>query len=699
MPESLFAPLAVLASLLAALPALRRGSGKRLRLVAAAYLALTAAWAAAMGAATLGPEIVQGLPAWTVDLLDILRTAVGIGSLLLLLSWLLRVEEAAGKPAVLLAILGVLTVTALADLALAAAYPALGGMPGAAPMDLGLVARLGLDVLMLLVVENLFRHGRDATRWATKHLLIGFGAVAAFDLYVFADALLYQTQARPLMGFRPAVTAMVAPLLAVSLHRMRTLDMEVAVSRSVVLHTTTLIGAGLYLLAVAAVGYGVGRVDAAWAEVAHFVLMFGAALMLAVLLLSAEAKDRLRHLVSRHFFPLTYDYRREWLRFIDTMARDSADTSLYRRAVRAVADVFDCSGGAIFLHQRADVYVQVARHEWSSAGALLALPAPVIERLAATKVPLDLRSLTTPDRAAATDADAPLRAALGCLDRPWAAVPLLWRDTLIGVILLGQPRAPRPLGWEERDLLQVLGVQVASYLREDQASRALAVAQRFERTGRRFTFVAHDVKNLVSQLGLVVQQAERHGRNPEFVADALETVRHAVDRMRGLLVRLRDTPDAPGPAMPLDLASFIGEIVERKRAAFPRLSWSVEQEVPFVQADPLAVTTVVENLIQNAAEAGDGQTSVHLSLRAEGDGAVLDIADNGPGMARSFVETVLFAPFASTKESGFGIGMYQCRCLAEEWGGDISVDSAPGAGTRVRVRFPGMSLPVATLKQ
>ena len=56
---------------------------------------------------------------------------------------------------------------------------------------------------------------------------------------------------------------------------------------------------------------------------------------------------------------------------------------------------------------------------------------------------------------------------------------------------------------------------------------ALANAQRFEEFNRRFAFILHDIKNLVSQLSLLARNAERHADNPEFRADMVATLQVA----------------------------------------------------------------------------------------------------------------------------------------------------------------------------
>ena len=75
------------------------------------------------------------------------------------------------------------------------------------------------------------------------------------------------------------------------------------------------------------------------------------------------------------------------------------------------------------------------------------------------------------------------------------------------------------------------------------ARKRLSQAQRFEEFNRRFAFILHDIKNLVSQLSLLARNAERHADNPEFRTDMVATLRGSVGKMNDLL----DTPDAPCP--------------------------------------------------------------------------------------------------------------------------------------------------------
>ena len=86
------------------------------------------------------------------------------------------------------------------------------------------------------------------------------------------------------------------------------------------------------------------------------------------------------------------------------------------------------------------------------------------------------------------------------------------------------------LDWEDFDLFRTAGIQAASYIAEARSQQALADAQRFDEFNRRFAFIMHDIKNLVSQLSLVARNAERHADNPEFRADMIATLQSSVEQ-------------------------------------------------------------------------------------------------------------------------------------------------------------------------
>jgi putative PEP-CTERM system histidine kinase len=285
------------------------------------------------------------------------------------------------------------------------------------------------------------------------------------------------------------------------------------------------------------------------------------------------------------------------------------------------------------------------------------------------------------------DLSLPVPASLLADQRVWAGIPLVHQQRLIGMVLLAAPDYRRPLDWEDFDLLRTAGGQAASSLAEAQGQEALGKAQRFEEFNRRFAFILHDVKNLVSQLSLLSRNAERHADNPEFRADMLATLKSSVGKMNELLARL--SPGASARVQQIEaqpLRPLLTAAIAAKRGNHEvRL---VGETSMWAKVDGQALEQALGHLIQNAVEACSDSAPVTVSVDCRGSTAVISVSDQGVGMDSDFVRSHLFQPFSSTKQSGFGIGSFEARSIVTAMGGRIEVDSRPGQGTTFTILVP-----------
>ena len=254
-------------------------------------------------------------------------------------------------------------------------------------------------------------------------------------------------------------------------------------------------------------------------------------------------------------------------------------------------------------------------------------------------------------------------------------------------MLLEAPHVPRLLDWEDHDLLRVAGRQVASYLAEARGQEALSDARRFDEFNRRFAFIMHDIKNLVSQLSLLSRNAERHADNPEFRADMIDTLKNSVGKMNDLLARLsqhhRAKADEPAPHSLRDLTQ---EIV-RDRADGHAVRVTAPDEV-MAMVDPDRFEQALGHLIQNAIDASVPGMPVEVNVSRRGLEAAVEVLDRGSGMSADFVRTRLFQPFSSTKDGGFGVGAFEARSIVAAMKGRIEVQSREGEGSRFTILLP-----------
>jgi len=270
--------------------------------------------------------------------------------------------------------------------------------------------------------------------------------------------------------------------------------------------------------------------------------------------------------------------------------------------------------------------------------------------------------------------------------RAWALAPLIHYDRLVGAVLLARPAIDRGLDWEDFDMLRAAGRHAATYVSEAQGQQALGDAQRFDEFNRRFAFIAHDVKNLASQLSILARNAERHADNPAFRADMLLTLKESVGKMNDMLARLsqhnRTRPEDPSP---MALRPLLDAIASGRVRQHPV---QVSGDAPLALADPARVEQIVAHLLQNAFEASPADSPIDVRVSSDGDHACVDIIDRGCGMSAEYVRRHLFKPFSSSKAGGFGLGAFEARSLAEAMGGTLTVESRPGVGSRFTLRLP-----------
>jgi putative PEP-CTERM system histidine kinase len=220
-----------------------------------------------------------------------------------------------------------------------------------------------------------------------------------------------------------------------------------------------------------------------------------------------------------------------------------------------------------------------------------------------------------------------------------------------------------------------------------QASEALLEVRKFDSFNRMSAFVVHDLKNIVAQLSLMLKNAERHRENPEFQQDMLMTVNHSVERMRKLMMQLREGATPLEGPRGIDLADVVRRIQSAKSGQGRDVELSIEERL-IARGHEDRIERVVGHLVQNALDATEHGGRVWLRLARQGAHALVEVGDTGRGMSPEFVRERLFKPFQTTKPTGMGIGAYESFQYVHELGGKLSVDSAVDVGTQVDLLLP-----------
>jgi signal transduction histidine kinase len=151
----------------------------------------------------------------------------------------------------------------------------------------------------------------------------------------------------------------------------------------------------------------------------------------------------------------------------------------------------------------------------------------------------------------------------------------------------------------------------------------------------------------------------------------------------------------------IDLADLVKRttaLMEAKvRDAGLHLELRLPESLPMLFGDERAIKQILLNLVANALKFTTPGGRVVVELARSGDALELSVADTGIGIAVADQKRV-FEPFVQVESElnrrfeGTGLGLPLVRSLAEQHGGRIVLESAPGEGTRVAVRFPGSRL-------
>jgi two-component system OmpR family sensor kinase len=239
------------------------------------------------------------------------------------------------------------------------------------------------------------------------------------------------------------------------------------------------------------------------------------------------------------------------------------------------------------------------------------------------------------------------------------------------------------------------------------AEMAQEIARNAAEQGRRavaeelITVLAHDLRNFVAPIGARVQLIQRRARDERRERDVrdCEATQRAVDRLSRLITDLLDVARLDQGVLKLDVQPIalpdIARDVARAMATPDHPVHVSCGDETIVAADADRLRQCVENLVANAIRYSPRDAPVNILVTRQqgesGDCGVLEVRDEGPGIAPDILPRIFDRFAAGSKSQGLGLGLYLAKSIARAHGGDLAVTSAPGHGSRFTLKVPSFS--------
>jgi putative PEP-CTERM system histidine kinase len=581
------------------------------------------------------------------------------------------------------------------------------GVGGLAEIVLGGLGKIYLIYLVVVMVgvlmnlESMLRSATAETQHRLRPLFVAFFIGIVSELLLVAAGLIQGRIHVSWMAASAVPMFIAGSITAFSLARQSLSDMEVPLGRPIVYSSVSLTLAAIFLLTMGVLSRVLPLLapeSRRGVAVAFYLLGLAA---VATLLFSPRVSRSMRRYIDRNFYANRYDYRREWEQVSRAITPTARPEEICRKMEELMRSVFDTDRIAVHLLDDTGASFQRVHPPPGASPADIGLALDAQDRIVTTvhrmRAPLVFRDISTDlDLIPVVVENRPFILAMHLA----LCAPLHVGDDLIGLLWLSEKRTNEPYSFEDGEFLGAMSRQLAAALGFARMAGELAETRQLESLHRLSTFVLHDIKNQVSGLSLLVENAKRHLGDPDFQRDAVQVVERAVQNLKQLMTQVSGVGKPP-VLQPAEvrvrqvLAESLGAagLAEGESGG---LQVTVEcREDAAVNLDPGLIARVLGNLLTNAREAMQGAGQIDLRARIESEGEertlVLVVRDTGPGMPEDFVRTSLFRPFATTKRSGLGIGLMQCKTIVEAHGGTIRAESAVGKGTCFEVRIPTRS--------
>jgi two-component system sensor histidine kinase HydH len=220
---------------------------------------------------------------------------------------------------------------------------------------------------------------------------------------------------------------------------------------------------------------------------------------------------------------------------------------------------------------------------------------------------------------------------------------------------------------------------------------ALVESERRATAGLFASSVAHDINNILMAMRFDVEELEQEQADPDK-QQVVQQIGTALDDLTVLARRLMTAGKRgiPGEFTDVDMTELARETVDyvrtHSKARTCRIDFDAEQTIR-MRANPTIIRQMLSNLILNAADATDGKGHILVRLRQTEKDLILEVHDNGPGIAPERREAI-FTEMQSTKPQGTGLGLLSVKVYAEAHQGTAAVMQSFLGGACFQIVLP-----------
>ncbi|MEJ5341338.1 MAG: ATP-binding protein [Thermogutta sp.] len=291
-------------------------------------------------------------------------------------------------------------------------------------------------------------------------------------------------------------------------------------------------------------------------------------------------------------------------------------------------------------------------------------------------------------------------------------VPMQGRYGVVGVIYIDTSTSPQEMirrgqvnkfTQDHLMLMIAIGHQAALAVEDTHYYLAMVQAERLAAIGQTIATLSHHIKNILQGIrggGYLIELGLKQ-HDEELIRKGWAIVEKNQAKISGLVMDMLTFSKEREPDLqPSDLNQLIQDIVELMQARAEEsqidFTWERQSEIPTLVFDPEGIHRAVLNLVTNAFDAvadSPEPRRVRVFTRYDPDqGKVwIGVEDNGPGIPPEMLDKI-FSPFVSFKKGsrGTGLGLPVSQKIVQEHGGRITVESAPGQGTRFTIELPAV---------